>query len=258
MWGDKVTKPCQLIRKPEVASKLGSGINERFSPEYTGHGPRAGVGLLSIKRWTGRPLFPGERLEACTMPKNIAVILGHPDAASLCGALAEQYAASARTAGHTVRLFKLGEMAFDPVLRHGYAKRQALEPALVEVQEAITWAQHLVFVYPIWWGAMPAILKGMFDRIFLPGYAFKYRQGSSWWDRLLAGRSAHAIVTMDTPPWYFRFVYAMPGHHQMKKTILEFCGIKPVRITSFGPVRHASEAQRSKWLRQVARQAAQA
>lgn len=189
------------------------------------------------------------------MPKNITVILGHPDSSSFCHALAEKYATSAQAAGHTVRLFKLGELAFDPVLRHGYQQRQELEPALVEIREAILWAQHLVFVYPTWWGSMPAILKGLFDRIFLPGYAFQYRKDSQWWDRLLAGRSAHAIVTMDTPPWYYRLVYSMPGHHQIKKTILEFCGIKPVRITSLGPIRQASAAQRSNWLLKIERQA---
>lgn len=187
------------------------------------------------------------------MSKNIAVILGHPDSASFCGTLAETYAKAAKEAGHSVRFFKLGEMAFDPTLHHGYNKRQELEPDLKELQEAITWAKHLVFVYPIWWGSIPALLKGMFDRVFLPGYAFKYRKNSSFWDRLLAGRSAHVISTMDTPPWYYRFIYSMPGHHQMKKTILEFCGIKPVKITSFGPVRFATEEKRSKWIEQVIR-----
>lgn len=185
------------------------------------------------------------------MSKNITVILGHPDSTSFCGALAETYAKSAAEAGHAVKLFKLGEIAFDPILHHGYNKRQELEPGLKELQEAITWAKHLVFIYPIWWGSIPALLKGMFDRVFLPGYAFKYRDNSQFWDRLLAGRSAHIISTMDTPPWYYRFIYKMPGHHQMKKTILEFCGIKPVKVTSFGPIRFATQAQRSKWLQQV-------
>lgn len=185
------------------------------------------------------------------MPKNIAVILGHPDSQSLCGAIAARYLKSAAEEGHSVRLFKLGELEFDPVLRGGYRKSQELEPSLLELQKSIHWAEHLVFIYPLWWGAMPAILKGMFDRIFLSGFAYKYREGTSWWDRLLVGRSAHAIVTMDTPPWYYRLVYSMPGHHQIKKTILEFCGIKPVKITSFGPVRHASEAKINKWLAKV-------
>lgn len=187
------------------------------------------------------------------MSKKITIILGHPDAASYCGALADTYAQSARDAGHEVRLFRLGEITFDPVLHHGYNKRQELEPGLLDIREAITWANHLVFVYPIWWGSMPAILKGMFDRVFLPGYAFKYRENSPLWDRLLAGRSAHVITTMDTPPWYYRLIYTRPGHHQIRKTILEFCGIKPVRITSFGPVRYATPGKRERWLQQVNR-----
>lgn len=189
------------------------------------------------------------------MSKNITVILGHPDSNSYCGALATAYVQAAEEAGHSVKFFKLGEVQFDTTLHHGYQKRQELEPDLKEIQDAITWAKHLVFIYPIWWGTMPSLLKGFFDRVFLPGYAFKYRDNSQFWDKLLVGRSAHAIVTMDTPPWYYWLIYKMPGHHQIKKTILEFCGIKPVKITSLGPVRHASAAQREKWLQQVKRHA---
>jgi len=190
--------------------------------------------------------------------KRIVVILGHPDASSFCGAIAHRYATSAEKAGHDVQMFRLGEMEFDPILRHGYRAQQPLEPALQEIQDAISAAQHLVFVYPIWWGAMPALLKGMFDRIFLPGYAFSYRKNSVAWDRLLVGRSAHAIVTMDTPPVFFRWVYRMPGHHQIRKTILEFCGIKPVKITSLGPIRSASEKRLAQWLEKVEEFAAKA
>lgn len=189
------------------------------------------------------------------MSKNIVVILGHPDSSSYCGKLVETYATSATETGHTVKLFKLGDIKFDPILHHGYQKRQELEPDLREIQEAISWANHLVFVYPLWWGSMPALLKGFFDRTLLPGYAFKYRENSQLWDKLLTGRSAHAIVTMDTPPWYNWLVYKNPGHRQIKKTILEFCGIKPVKITSLGSIRPASPAQLSKWIEQVAKDA---
>jgi putative NADPH-quinone reductase len=154
----------------------------------------------------------------------------------------------AREAGNEVKLISLGDLSFDPVLHKGYARIQELEPDLVAAQEAVTWSQHIVFVYPTWWGGMPALLKGFLDRVFLPGFAFQYREGSRFWDRLLSGRSAHLFVTMDTPPWYYRLVYRMPGHNQMKRTILEFSGIKPVGITSFGPVRGSSQQQREKWL----------
>ncbi len=182
------------------------------------------------------------------MSTRILLLLAHPAQSSLCHALAESYRKGAESAGHEVRFLSLRELAFDPILHDGYHTIQPLEPDLVAAQEAIIWAQHLVFVYPNWWGAMPALLKGFFDRVFLPGFAFKYRDDSPFWDRLLTGRSAHVLVTMDTPAWYYRWVYRMPGHNQMKRTILEFSGIKPVRITSFGPVRHSTPAQREKWL----------
>jgi putative NADPH-quinone reductase len=89
---------------------------------------------------------------------------------------------------------------------------------LINAQNDITWAEHLTLVYPIWWGGIPALLKGFFDRVFLPGFAFKYRKGSPFPDKLLKGRTAHLLVTMDTPPWYYRWVYRMPGLHQMRKT----------------------------------------
>ena len=185
------------------------------------------------------------------MSKRILVILGHPNSDSFCGALANSYVEGAKAAGNEVQLISVGDLSFDPVLHKGYTSIQALEPDLVAGQSAITWAQHIVFVYPIWWGAMPALLKGFIDRIFLPGFAFKYREGSQFWDRLLSGRSAHLLVTMDTPPWYFRWVYRMPGHNQMKRTILEFSGIKPVAVSSFGPIKDSSPQKREKWLAQA-------
>ena len=136
------------------------------------------------------------------MPKRILIILGHPRTDSLCGGLARAYAEGAEAGGHEVRVVSLGALSFDPILHNGYAAVQPLEPDLVAAQASISWAEHLVFVYPLWWGAMPALLKGFIDRVFLPGFAFKFRDGSVFWDRLLAGRSAHLLVTMDTPPWY--------------------------------------------------------
>lgn len=183
----------------------------------------------------------------------VLVILGHPDRASFCGALAEAYGQHVRAAGAAVRELNLGSLQFDPVLWHGYRQIQALEPDLQQAQADILWADHLVFVYPNWWGSMPALLKGFFDRTLLPGFAFKYHTHDPFWDRLLVGRSAHLIVTMDTPSWYYRWFFKMPGHQQMKRTILEFCGVKPIRITEIAPVRQSTPVQRSRWLEQVGR-----
>lgn len=185
------------------------------------------------------------------MGKRILVILGHPASNSFCGALAERYAQSAVRAGHEVRQLFLGTMDFDPVLREGYQQVQPLEADLRRAQADIVWAEHLTLVYPIWWGGIPALLKGFFDRVFLPGFAFKYREGKAFPDKLLHGRSAHLLVTMDTPPWYYRWVYRMPGLHQVRKTTLAFCGIEPQRTLTFGPILGSSADQRETWLLQA-------
>lgn len=185
------------------------------------------------------------------MNKRALVILGHSVLSSFCGALAESYIKGTINAGNKVRFIALGDLKFDPILHQGYQQVQVLEPDLQVAQQAITWAQHIVFVYPIWWGAMPALLKGFIDRIFLPNFAFKYIENSIHWEKLLSGRSAHLLVTMDSPPWYFRWINHMPGHNQMKRTILEFSGIKPVTISSFGPIVSATKQKREQWLAQV-------
>ena len=183
--------------------------------------------------------------------KKVLVVLAHPPAGSYGAALAEAYAGQARRDGHEVKLLSLGTLKFDPVLHRSYRAVQPLEPALQAAQAQIRWAQHLVFVYPVWWGSVPAVLKGFLDRVFLPGFAFKYRPGKSLPEPLLKGRSAHLVLTMDTPPWYFRWIDRAPGLRQMKANTLEFCGIRPVKSLALGPVLGSSEQRRARWLKRV-------
>ncbi|MDH0289506.1 NAD(P)H-dependent oxidoreductase [Pseudomonas sp. GD04087] len=183
--------------------------------------------------------------------KRILLILGHPSGDSFCAALAERYREAASGAGHEVRLLCLGELAFDPLLRHGYNGAQALEPDLLQAQQAIAWADHLALVFPVWWGGVPALLKGFLDRVLLPGFAFRYRKGSPFPEKLLKGRTAHLLVTMDTPPWYFRWLQRMPALQQMRRATLEFCGIRPTHTLMLGPLLHSPPQRRESWLRQV-------
>ena len=185
------------------------------------------------------------------MSKKILVILGQPQRQSYGSALMQAYVEGAKAAGAEVRELYLGDLQFNPVGTSGLAPRAELEPDLVSAQETIKWADHLVFVYPIWWGTIPALLKGFIERVFLPGFAVNFRENSPLWDKLLSGRSARLIVTLNTPSFYYRWVFGRPGHNTMKKTILQFCGINPVRITEVGPMKNSTESKRKRWLEQV-------
>jgi len=187
------------------------------------------------------------------MSKKILVILGQPQRHSYGGALVKAYADGAREAGAEVKELYLGDLKFDPLSTPTLAHPTELEPDLKSAQEAIKWADHLVFVYPIWWGTIPALLKGFIERTFLPGFAVHFREHSIWWDKLLTGKSARLIVTLNTPSWYYRWVLGQPGHKTMKKTILEFCGVKPVRITEIGSIKGSTEEKRKGWIEQVRR-----
>lgn len=183
--------------------------------------------------------------------KKILIIQGHPDRESYCYALAEAYQKGALASGAEVRHIKTSELDFNPNLAYGYRHRTELEPCLLLAQEDIRWAEHIVIVHPVWWGMVPAVLKGLLDRVMLPGFAFQKRPNSIWWDKLLKGRSARIISTMDQPSWYYRLVNKSPSNHAIKKLTLEFCGIKPVKVTNIGPLRLAKESFREKWLERV-------
>ena len=183
--------------------------------------------------------------------KNILIINGHPDKESFCFALSESYKMGAYKSGANVKLFHLIDLKFNPILTYGYRIISELEPDLVQMQQDILWADHLVFVYPNWWSTVPALLKGLIDRVFVPGFAFKYKENSPFWDKLLKGKTARLIVTMDTPKWYYWLINKNSGHNAMRVGLLEFCGIKPVKITVFSGIKSSDEAKRKKWLDQV-------
>ena len=177
--------------------------------------------------------------------RKILIILGHPFAESLGEALATSYQAGADVAGAETRLLRLKDLDFDPILRRA---DQALEPDLVAAQEAIRWSDHLVFVYPTWWTNLPALLKGFIDRTFQTGFAFRYRKDSPFPEKLLSGRTARLLITMDAPSFWDRWVTGRPQTHALRRGTLKFCGVSPVAVREFHQVRNSTPARRKAWL----------
>ncbi|HOV18163.1 MAG TPA: NAD(P)H-dependent oxidoreductase [Ottowia sp.] len=186
----------------------------------------------------------------------ILVIDAHPNADSLCSALARRYVEGARQAGADVQVLTLRELRFDPVLHKGYQGDQPLEPDLQRAQAMILDCEHLCLVTPLWWGSVPALLKGFFDRTLQRGWAFRYLDSGNPLG-LLAGRSARVLLTTDSPGWYLRWLQGDPTVKQLVRSTLRFCGFKPVRATRFGPVRVSTPQARSGWLQQAADTGAQ-
>ncbi len=179
----------------------------------------------------------------------IFILLGHTDKATLSGAFADHYETIATTAGHEVRRQNIGDMTFDPILHAGYKQIQALEADLITFCDNVHWAEHLVIIYPTWWSSMPALLKGLFDRAWLPHSAFNFADHGLTWKKLLKGRTARIITSANTTPWMLRFMYGSPTVI-LEFAILRFAGVK-VRSTVFGPSERASESTKARWLHKV-------
>jgi NAD(P)H dehydrogenase (quinone) len=176
----------------------------------------------------------------------ILVLDGHPSKGSFCGALAQTYADQARRNGHDVRLVRLSELTFDADFGvSSFRDAKPLEADLEAVWQEMKWCQHFVLAHPLWWGGLPAKLKGLFDRVLLPGEAFQYVKGKALPEQLLKGRSSQVLVTSDTPGWYFRWIYGAGVRKQTEKQILGFCGLKPVGYHMFSPIRGSTDADRS-------------
>lgn len=177
---------------------------------------------------------------------NVLIINGNPKKDSFCSALAESYQRGCEISSYAVQLINLGELKFDPVLRDGYFGEQEIEPDLQRLTSAIANADHIVFVYPNWWGAMPALLKGALDRVFVPGFAFKFETDGI--KKLLTNKSASLLITMDVPIWMYRWIHRSRGVKLMRENILDFCGVKCGKPSFFGPVHTAKAKERERWL----------
>lgn len=187
----------------------------------------------------------------------VCILMGNPDKeGTLSSELADVYEREASGAGHEVRRTNLGDMAFDPILHKGYKVIQELEPDLKQLQEDMKWAEHFVLIYPLWWAGMPALLKGLFDRMWIPRFAFHFWENGLGWDRLMKGKTARVIILSKNWPIIERFLFG-DFKNEVGKALLGFAGYK-VRMTEFGDSETPSESRKAALLQKVTRLARKA
>jgi NAD(P)H dehydrogenase (quinone) len=181
----------------------------------------------------------------------IAIMVGNPQRDSYSEALGEAYQRGAESGGHEARLFVLARMNFDAILREGYRRLQPLEPDLVAAREAFLACDHVVFVFPLWCGDMPAIMKGFIERLLQPDLlAIQAAGGKASW-KVFKGKSARIIMTMGMPGLIYRWYFGAHALKLLKRNILHFVGIKPVSSTIYGMIETVGDERRKQWLREV-------
>ncbi|WP_426187837.1 NAD(P)H-dependent oxidoreductase [Microbacterium sp. TWP3-1-2b2] len=170
------------------------------------------------------------------------IIDGHPNAESLTASIAQRYA----TGYGDARLLTLRDLDFDPHMRFGYRQRMSLEPDLADAKQAMQEAKTIIIATPLWWGSVPALLKGFFDRALLPQQEYRYTslglpQG------LLRGRRGRMFLLADTP-WYAAPVLGLPASAHVAKSTMKLCGVRPFRVHRLLGVQGADEARIARWL----------
>jgi putative NADPH-quinone reductase len=185
------------------------------------------------------------------MSKRIAIIQGHPDPAGhhLLHALADAYAAGATGAGHEVRRIDVAKLDFPLLRTQEEFEKGVLPPVLAQPQEDMRWAEHWVFLFPLWHGTLPALFKGFLEQIFRPGFTMEYKK-KGFPKRLLAGRSARIVVTMGMPALMYRWYFGAYGIRSFESSMLSFAGIKPIRRNLYG-LTFADDRKRARWIEQM-------
>lgn len=186
------------------------------------------------------------------MPRNILILNGHPDPASagLCHALANAYEEGALAAGHAVRRLDVAKLDFGLLHSQAAFEKDAPPPAIAAAQDSIRWANHLVVIFPLWLGDMPAVLKAFFEQALRPGFAFTYRP-SGFPIRHMTGRSARIVITMGMPAFIYRWYFGAHGLKNLKRNVLKFVGFAPVRDTLVGRVGTRSRESIARALEEV-------
>jgi putative NADPH-quinone reductase len=187
------------------------------------------------------------------MTKRIAIIQGHPDPSShhLLHTMADACAEGAIAAGHEVRRIEVAKLEFPLMRTQVDFETGTLPPALAPPREDMRWAEHWLFLFPLWHGTMPALLKGFLEHIFRPGFAMEYKKGG-FPKRLLAGRSARIVVIMGMPVLFYRWYFGAYGVRSFERSMLSFAGIKPVRESLHG-LAFADERKRTRWIEDMRR-----
>lgn len=182
------------------------------------------------------------------MKKRILVIDGHPnpDPAHLCNALAGAYAEGAGNAGHEIRRLDIASLSF-PILRNPQEFiRPPSYPDIVAAQRDFLWADHLVFIFPLWLGGPPALLKAFME--VLGCGEFLLGTGNGHFPKgKLAGRTARIVTTMGMPSFIYRLYFRAHGIKAFAHGILRIAGIGSVRTTYIGGVGVSAESCR-RWL----------
>lgn len=211
---------------PDMLSETGTDPFAGRTPSHSGKAdrPRPRVRAKRGRAAGSNPAqFRGRLQHVARDTKRILIIDGHPDPAPdrFVHALADYYAEGAAAGGYEVRRLPIATMGLAPLATRREWEAGEASAVCAEAQQEIARAEHIVIVYPLWLGDMPALLKAFFEQVMRPGFAFRYRENGLP-EKMLKGRTAHVVVTMGMPALAYRLYYGAHSVRSLERNIPEF------------------------------------
>lgn len=185
----------------------------------------------------------------------VVIVFNHPYEGSYCNAILNSVTKGLQKANHEVDLIHLDKEGFNPVMTSqdlkAFVERKPIDPKVIEYKERLEQADHLVFIFPIWWELMPAMTKGFIDKVIFPGVAYEYKSDYKMSPLFKKIKSVTVITTMNTPKVLYRFIFG----NAIRKAIITGTfwktGYKNRKWISFNMVKMVSDEKRKLWLDKV-------
>lgn len=181
------------------------------------------------------------------------IVFNHPYAGSYCNAILNAITLGLQKAHHEIDLMHLDDDGFNPVMSEAdlkaFIEHRQVDPQVLDYNERLKKADHLIFIFPIWWDIMPATTKGFIDRVLLPGVVYDHHPRGFGLVPLLKNLESVTIITTMNKP---RIMYSLLIGNLIRKAMLESVfktmGYKNLDWISFNSVKRVGREKRIKWL----------
>jgi len=187
----------------------------------------------------------------------VAIVFNHPYDGSFCNAVLKAVTKGLQKGQHEIDLIHLDKENFNPVMTSADLKafrdKKPFDPKVIEYKDRLEKADHLIFIFPIWWELMPALTKGFIDKVIFPGVAYDYTNKENTRMKPLFEKlkGVTVITTMNTPKWIYFLLF---GNAIKKALILGTffkIGYKNRKWISFNQVKSVTHEKRTKWLEEL-------
>lgn len=187
------------------------------------------------------------------------IVFNHPYEGSYCNAILHAVHKGLQIGGHEVDIIHLDNDRFRPAMTKAdlkaFVDHQPIDPQVIDYSERIRQADHLIFIFPIWWDIMPAMTKGFIDRVLFPGVVYDHHPRGFGLVPLLDNlKSITMITTMNKPKLMYSLLIGNLIRKAMLKSVFKAMGYKNLRWISFTSVKRVSHEKRVRWLDNLEKQ----